>query len=1036
MEVRIIKGTNQIGGCITEIKSSKGTKIIIDYGENLDNTEQTSIEGLTDDSPNITYDGVFITHSHGDHIGCVSKIKKGVPIYLEEKGMEIHNVLCEFIDEYEKKIRPEKNPDIHFFEFEKKYYVKDITITPYIVDHSCYNSAMFLIEVDNLKVLHTGDYRNHGRKGILFEQVLKKIGKIDLLITEGTTLTRKKGKSKFEKYLIEDFKETLKYDQIYFMCSSTNIDRIVTIYKAVKDSHVLIEDLCMNAITSKLPNIPNSNTFLDIKTFVNPHQNKKEPHQRYINHAKNIIYDLPWDQKFAISLKQSSESYIRKNSEHIKNACLVYSMWDGYIEDDWKDSKLRDFYNYLTKELKMKPYFIHTSGHADIEAMQKLSEITKPDKVIVIHTENKEESHKIAKKIFGKNLCTIDDGETLVVERKQKSMEENLEWKNQKGIRKYFANKKDEEGNREFVIRIREKGDILYYKGIKVLEIKPESLKVSDDVVQFNKASIDKVIKSVEEDASLNKNLEEEVKEKILNNIKEMRQEMFEEGLLKVNKEDCSIKIERKYKENLSKLEHAGLNKILNHLENHQILKVDIEYRKEYKLKKRDKLSSDLKKELDNMLFNFAQARKETLEKNLRDKNLNAKLHINTYYGELSEENLTKRLQEEQEKRRNYGNKEYILSYTLLSSEQPEIKETIQNILCDDENFVDNKAIKDKYPEEFKEEYIEIKDYIIYHINFDSSKKEKLTETEIQALANIEYEIIRSRIYDKDLNAHQISKPDFKTVKGKSFAIKDFESFNDIDNITTKMKDKVDKYTELVKEEVEKIYQFQFMIQDEIKFKIQKANEESKNQIIYPFEQEYFILNKKGRIDAIFFGIKEKTADLYLIELKVNESVIGGDNGVHKHLSDIHELLSQGKTKKEFLKSLREYLNYRRCALDEETDPKKIKEIDKIHFWTIIGYTNDDHRKTSEELLKFYYYYVQGPNTKNDLKNLQKKYPLLQKIKISIPEASKPLTDYIDELNKKYSVDVKFFLDSTIITDKSAYSISKNDFELIDFKNN
>ena len=35
MEVKIIKGLNQIGGCITEITSDKGTKIIIDFGEDL-----------------------------------------------------------------------------------------------------------------------------------------------------------------------------------------------------------------------------------------------------------------------------------------------------------------------------------------------------------------------------------------------------------------------------------------------------------------------------------------------------------------------------------------------------------------------------------------------------------------------------------------------------------------------------------------------------------------------------------------------------------------------------------------------------------------------------------------------------------------------------------------------------------------------------------------------------------------------------------------------------------------------------------------
>ena len=35
MKIKIHRGANQIGGCITEIESSKGDKILIDFGHNL-----------------------------------------------------------------------------------------------------------------------------------------------------------------------------------------------------------------------------------------------------------------------------------------------------------------------------------------------------------------------------------------------------------------------------------------------------------------------------------------------------------------------------------------------------------------------------------------------------------------------------------------------------------------------------------------------------------------------------------------------------------------------------------------------------------------------------------------------------------------------------------------------------------------------------------------------------------------------------------------------------------------------------------------
>lgn len=73
-------------------------------------------------------------------------------------------------------------PDIPFT-------IGDITITPIECDHSAIDSYMFLIQADNKRILHTGDFRTNGFFGEYYmSQLAQKIGRVDAVIMEGTTL--------------------------------------------------------------------------------------------------------------------------------------------------------------------------------------------------------------------------------------------------------------------------------------------------------------------------------------------------------------------------------------------------------------------------------------------------------------------------------------------------------------------------------------------------------------------------------------------------------------------------------------------------------------------------------------------------------------------------------------------------------------------------------------------------------------------------------------------------------------------------------
>ncbi len=396
MKVNIIKGTNQIGGCITEI-STLNTKIIIDFGEDLIGDSDVKIEGLTYGKP--SYDAVFITHSHLDHIGLIDNILEDIPVYVEEKSKKIFELLNNFTNKKSK----HKTIDV---KFESKIKIKDIDVTYFIVDHSSYNSSMILVESNNKKILHTGDFRNHGYKGKLLESTLNKIGKVDCLITEGTSFSRKEVvyDSEFEisKKAYDIFK---KYNQVFILQSSTNIDRIVSFYKASKKSNkFFIEDLFTANVTKMLGNkIPNPVTFNDVSVWIPLKYRRKSSifKEKYIYPFKEYSKSSSVYKDYAMLIKTSMIDDLKLLNEKgkITNACLIYSMWDGYMEE----SSFKEFIDEI-KKLNIDFKILHTSGHADIKTIERLIEITHPTKIIPIHTSN---NYKI--KDISKNYVLISD---------------------------------------------------------------------------------------------------------------------------------------------------------------------------------------------------------------------------------------------------------------------------------------------------------------------------------------------------------------------------------------------------------------------------------------------------------------------------------------------------------------------------------------------------------------------------------------------------------------------------------------------------
>lgn len=374
MTVRIIRGQNQIGGNIIEV-STDSTHILLDVGMELeqDTPTQEEVHSLLGDR---SYDAVFVSHYHGDHLGLAYYIDRSIPLYMGEASYKIVNAS----DGYKRidSIQPQG-----FLAHRKPISVGDITVTPFLCDHSAFDSYMLLCEADGKRILYTGDFRANGRKS--FDRLLRELpDKVDTLICEGTTLSRQDRiavtEAELEEEAVSLFRDTA--GPIFILQSSTNIDRIVTMYRAAKRSgRVFLQELFMADVTSAVGgSIPNPN-FSDVYAFItNP--SRYEGLTKYQHRiGKNSIAK----EKYVMCVRSSMLRYLRSLAElaPFENGLLVYSMWEGYK----KQPAMAEFLS-ACDEMGLKTVSLHTSGHADAATIKELIDKVQPKEILPIHTEN------------------------------------------------------------------------------------------------------------------------------------------------------------------------------------------------------------------------------------------------------------------------------------------------------------------------------------------------------------------------------------------------------------------------------------------------------------------------------------------------------------------------------------------------------------------------------------------------------------------------------------------------------------------------
>lgn len=375
LEYKILRGQDKIGENLIEVSYGE-TKILVELGKALDGGDE--ISDIEKTVLQTKYDAVVVSHYHADHAGLIEH-KKDCPIYIGGGAYRIVGAMCEYRGK-------QITGNVTTYKNGRTFTVGGIKITPYLCDHSAFDSYMLLFEAGGKSILYTGDFRFHGRKncGELLSRLPKKV---NTLICEGTNVGSGKpcfSESGLEQKLVDVMRQSS--GPVFVLQSSTNIDRLVSVYRASKRSNrILYEDNYTALIACAAGGkIPRPDIFKDVIAFTPRSVRGKRKDMFFEFENKRGLKGIANGTKhFTILVRPTMLSYIKKLADRtdLTGAVLIYSMWDGYKQNE----DMAKFLG-LAQLLGMNIIDLHTSGHASAEDIELLKQTVCADEYISVHT--------------------------------------------------------------------------------------------------------------------------------------------------------------------------------------------------------------------------------------------------------------------------------------------------------------------------------------------------------------------------------------------------------------------------------------------------------------------------------------------------------------------------------------------------------------------------------------------------------------------------------------------------------------------------
>ena len=403
MRICIHRGTKEIGGTCVEIES-QGKRLVLDVGLPLDASDPDEIplhpvKGF--DAPDDSLLGVVISHPHQDHYGLAHRLPEETP-FLIGKAAEDILAAAELFSPAGLKLK-----NVKHLSDRTPIVLGPFTITPFLVDHSAYDSYAILVEAERKRLVYTGDFRAHGRKSSLTDRLIESPPKnVDILLMEGTCIGRDNDDVGFPTEddlvprLVEIFEQTKGMPLVW--CSGQNIDRLVTIFKAcIRAKRQFIVDMYTAEMLRATGNerLPQA-SWDRIRVFLPASQKwriiQNEAFDISDTYKPYRIYPEALAEVAPKSVMLFRPSMVRdlERANCLDNGCVVNSVWAGYLEKEQN----RWFVDWM-KQRELPLHFCHTSGHASVPDLRRMRDAFSDAVAVPVHLTDRERFSTLFSKV-------------------------------------------------------------------------------------------------------------------------------------------------------------------------------------------------------------------------------------------------------------------------------------------------------------------------------------------------------------------------------------------------------------------------------------------------------------------------------------------------------------------------------------------------------------------------------------------------------------------------------------------------------------